>query len=236
MIPYQVDVPMQRWPYANWLIIGAIVLFHVLSPVKLDQHIIRELMGKEPSMPTTVLSAEHFKLWQPITTTFIHAGFWHTAGNLVFLFVFGNAVNAKIGHLPYVVLYLLFAYLSGIAWYVLPGGGLYMVGASGAIMGIAGMFLLYYPVNEVSIVTWLVFRPFVFHMRSFWLLIFYFVLDVLGVFSGGGGVANIAHVAGFAAGAGVAYWLIRTGITRPSRGERSFPEVLGMTVARENPQ
>jgi len=222
MIPYQVDVPLQRWPYANWALIAltTIVSFAWLA---------------DPGRGM-LLSVEYFKPYQPLTAAFVHAGFWHLFGNMLFLFVFGNAVNAKIGHLPYLGLYVFFAYVSGIAWLLLPGGAEYSLGASGAVMGVAGMFLLYYPLNQVSVFTLIIYYPVVFHLSSAWLLVIFFLLDILGVLSAGGAVAHISHVAGFAAGAGLASVLLLRGVVRPGRGERCLLEVLGIDVAREFPQ
>lgn len=109
MIPYQVDVPMQRWPYANWALIAVTTIVSFAWLVDPGRGML--------------LSVEYFKVYQPLTAALTHGGPWHLFGNMLFLFVFGNAVNAKIGHLPYLGLYVLFAYVSGIAWLLFPGGG-----------------------------------------------------------------------------------------------------------------
>lgn len=222
MIPYQVDVPMQRWPYANWVLIA----FTVAASVCWSS--VQGGLGM-------LLSVEHFKVYQPLSAALIHGGFWHLFGNMLFLFVFGNAVNAKIGHLPYLGLYVLFTYVSATAWLLFPGGGEYSLGASGAVMGVAGMFLLYYPLNQVSVFTLIIYYPVVFHLSSAWLLVVFFLLDILGFFSPGDGVAHISHLAGFVAGAGLASALLLRGIVKPGRGERCLLEVLGVQVARETP-
>ena len=220
MIPYQVDVPMQRWPYANWALIACTAVCSV------------GWLSVEGGLGM-LLSVEHFRVYQPLTAALIHIGPWHLIGNMLFLFVFGNAVNAKIGHLPYLGLYVLFAYVSAAALLLFPGEAEYALGASGAVMGVAGMFLMYYPLNQVSVFTLLIYYPLVFHLSSAWLLVAFFLLDILGVFSPASGVAHISHLAGFAAGAGVATVLLLRGTVKPSRGERSLPEVLGVRVARE---
>ncbi len=224
MIPYQVDVPMQRWPYANWALIAVTTIVSVAW-----------LADPDPG-PGMLLSVDYFKVYQPLSAALTHGGPWHLFGNMLFLFVFGNAVNAKIGHLPYLGLYILFAYVSGIAWLLFPGGASHSLGASGAIMGVAGMFLLYYPLNQVSVFTIIIVYPVIFHLSSAWLLVVYFLLDIFGVFSPGGNVAHISHLAGFVAGAGLASALLLRGIVKPGRGERCLLEVLGVQVARETPR
>ena len=76
-------------------------------------------------------------------------GVLHLLGNLLFLFTFGNAVNAKLGHLPFLALYFGSGAFAGLAWLLL-GSRVPVLGASGAIMGITGAFLVLYPLNEIS--------------------------------------------------------------------------------------
>jgi membrane associated rhomboid family serine protease len=218
LLPYQVDVAVMRRPYANWGLIGFTCLVSALWY----------------SAPTVgpLLSVEDFRLYQLVTHAFIHAGAIHLLGNMLFLFLFGNAVNAKLGHLPYLGLYLMLACVSGLGWYLFPGEGRYALGASGAVMGVAGVFFLYYPFNEVSVFYWIWFRVGTFYVAAFWLLILYVVLDVIGFLAVSSGVAHMAHLAGFGAGAAIATVLILKGIVRPEQDEQSLLEAFGMTVPR----
>jgi hypothetical protein len=84
--------------------------------------------------------------------------------------------------------------------------------------------------------TLIIYYPVVFHLSSAWLLVVYFLLDILGVFSPGSGIAHISHLGGFATGAGLAAILLLRGVTKPGRGERCLPEVLGVDVMRESPR
>ncbi len=232
MIPYQVDVPMQRWPYGNWALILLMVIVWRAVPTGFESLTLSDVLSGDVDVSPAMLSAEHFKLYQPFTSAFLHADFWHIFWNMLFLFVFGNAVNAKIGHAAFLGCFALFAYVSGLAWYLLPGGGLWALGASGAIMGVAGMFLMFYPLNAVSVFTWIV-VPIVFHLSSVWLMLFFFASDLFGFLSPGGGIAYVSHLAGFLAGAGLATLLLHRGIVKPGRGEKCLLEVLGVEVARE---
>ena len=218
LLPYQVDVAVMRRPYANWGLIGFTCL---VSAVWLSA----------PALGL-LLSVEDFRLYQLLTHAFLHADLGHLLGNMFFLYLFGNAVNAKLGHLPYLGLYLVLACISGFSWYLWPGHGLYCLGASGAVMGVAGVFLLYYPFNEVSVFYWFLYRVGTFHVAAFWVLILYVVLDVIGLLGASSGVAHIAHVAGFSSGAAVATVLILRGTVRPVQNEQSLLETFGMTVPR----
>jgi len=173
-----------------------------------------------------------FKAYQLLTHAFFHINFWHLAGNMLFLWVFGNAVNAKVGNAAYASLYAAFAVMAGAAWLAVPGNGLLMLGASGAVMGVAGMFAVLYPLNEISMCFILLFRPIFFQLSAVWVLLIYFVLDLLGFLSPGGTVANISHIAGMLAGAGVAAAMLATAKIKPVDGERTLLEMMGFKVHR----
>ena len=84
MIPYLVDVPMQRWPYANWALIAVTTIVSVAW-----------LAGPNPG-PGMLLSVDYFKVYQPLTAALTHGGPWHLFGNMLFLFVFGFSLGKHI--------------------------------------------------------------------------------------------------------------------------------------------
>jgi membrane associated rhomboid family serine protease len=151
MIPLTVDVPMKRLPCANWLLIAATVWISLAVPYAHRERdaLIPELPSLEKLSPL-VLQRAHFRPYQLVTHLFQHAGLVHLIGNTVFLFVFGNAVNAKLGQLGFLAAYLLLGVLAGLAWLV-GGQGDAALGASGAIMGVCGMSLVLYPLNMVKV-------------------------------------------------------------------------------------
>jgi len=241
---------MQRWPWANWALIGLTVLVScalmfgadepTVSRVSLVRGDLTEFVDslKLPAAVKTEIKTElgdlKFKAHQLMTHLFVHDGLIHLLGNMLFLFVFGNAVNAKIGHWAYLLLYLALGVVAGMAWYLFPGDGFMAVGASGAVMGVAGMFMALYPLNEISMFFLLVYRPYFFHLSGIWVLLGYFALDILGFLSPSSGVAHISHIAGFACGAGLTMAFILVGLVKPSAGEKTLPEVLGIRVKRED--
>lgn len=245
MIPYAADVPMKRMPIANWALIGFTVLVSValwegsdavFSRLALWQGDIQRMAADiNRQAGRNVVTASDLKgcgfhFYQLATCAFLHAGFWHLFGNMLFLFVFGNSVNAKLGHAAYIGLYLALAVLTSAAWLAFPGGAYVMVGASGAVMGVAGMYLVLYPLNDVS----MLWSLFTFQISGIWLILAYLALDILGVFAGGGGVAYVSHVAGTLVGAGTAAALLATGRVKPGAGERTLLEMLGMTLEHED--
>ncbi len=141
-----------------------------------------------------------------VVSTFFHADVLHLAGNMLFLWVFGNNVEERFGHLRFLVLYLLFGVVAGIAFAVTnPDSTLTLVGASGAVAGVLGSYLVLHPTARVTVVV----VPLLFlalQLPAVLVLGAWFLLqlrEVGGDAAAGGGVAYLAHVAGFVAGAAV---------------------------------
>jgi len=250
VFPYQADVSMQRWPLANWAVIAVTVVLSVAArslpgevylqlahwtgnPAAAAERI--NAQAGTPVIDPNTLKEYGFHAWQLVTSAFLHGGTWHLLGNMIFLFVFGNAVNAKIGHLPYLGLYLAYAAVTGAAWHLSPGNGLLCIGASGAIMGVAGMFAVLYPLNDISIFTFLLYRPAVFRLSAVWVLLGYFILDLLGFLGPSDGISHVSHLSGMLSGTAVTAAAVGFGIIRPRRGEKTLLEILGTKVKREEP-
>ena len=136
----------------------------------------------------------------------LHADPIHLAGNLLFLWVFGNAINAKVGNVVYPFVYLVLGALAGIIHMLFDGRP--AVGASGAINGIIGMFLVLYPRKGCSCFYLFWFRPGTFTISSFWMILLWLAFDILGAVLGTGNTAFYAHLGGFAAGFTLAFALV----------------------------
>ena len=151
-----------------------------------------------------------FALEQLVSHVFLHGGVAHLAGNMVFLWMFGTAINGVLGGVAYPAAYLALGALSGFLGHVLPasaGPGVPLVGASGAICGLTGLYLVLFPRHDIHMAVW--FRLFWWtppYIRTFPLTGIYAVLiftafDVVAVLSGStGNVAHWVHLAGFACG------------------------------------
>jgi membrane associated rhomboid family serine protease len=150
-----------------------------------------------------VLGAER-SWFTPLTSMFLHGGWFHLIGNMWFLWLFGNNVEDSMGHVRYLVFYL----LSGLAaaavqTFMNPASVLPMVGASGAISGIMGAYIVLYPRVRVHMLVVLVIFVTRIVVPAYLMLGYWFVLQLLGgsMASEGGGVAFWAHIGGFLAGA-----------------------------------
>ncbi len=151
-----------------------------------------------------------------VTSMFLHGGFMHLAGNMLFLWIYGDNVEHRLGRWRYLAAYLGTGVLATLSHAVLDSGSaLPMVGASGAVSGVLGFYFVWFPRNRVRL--WIMLFPFfmnVVHAPARLVLGVYLVVDNLLPLlatsgSGGGGVAYGAHIGGFVGGLGFAWWSAR---------------------------
>lgn len=228
IMPYHVDVPMARLPIANWAIMG---LTTVLS---IDAF--SAIMGDDP--PQRWMLSGSGDWWSDagmLGSTLTHADPIHLIGNMIFLFVFGNAINAKLGHGLFTASYFLLGIVSAMVYAAASTSGAPSLGASGAISGITGMFMVLYPKNNVSVFVgfWFFLRPFgrTFHISAWVVIGLYFAKDLLfqvlfqtlGVESG---VALMAHLSGTVAGFVLAAALLLTMRIAPNRFELTLVDLV----------
>jgi hypothetical protein len=212
MIPIKDDQPRYSTPYVNWFLIGLNILIFLFEAA-LDGPGLKALFDQFALVPAQVTAylpgSPHFHLLPVVlplfTSMFLHEGWGHVLGNMLFLYIFGDNVEDYLGHFPYLVFYLmsgLFAAATQIAIYSHSHVG--MVGASGAIAGVLGAYFLLYP--RARVLTW--FFVFILYVPAWIILGYWFVLQfvsgaaMLSVTRGRdvGGVAVWAHVGGFIAG------------------------------------
>jgi membrane associated rhomboid family serine protease len=261
-LPLNVDVPMNRLPVANWLLIGLIAGMTVIGWN--DRKVYYWMAGLERRTPARaaadVNSPEYFdqkiqeviddalgvgRVFDPppwklpivaLTSSLMHGGLFHLLGNLLFLWVFGNAVNYKLGHPLFLGLYCTGAILAGLASYlIVPGCA--AVGASGAIMCLMGAFLVFFPRNDITLIVpaspALVWAA-EFRLSSWIVIAVWIGLDIVCLACDvQNRISYPAHVTGFGVGAVVAWFLASTRIVRPTRYEQTLLQVFGLD--RSNP-
>jgi membrane associated rhomboid family serine protease len=164
-----------------------------------------------PDLPSPILTI--------FTSMFMHGGWFHVGGNMLYLGIFGNNVEDTLGHLRYLLFYLASGVAAALAQVVVnPTSDVPMVGASGAVSGVLGAYLLLFPHAHV---TTLIILGFFFRVvrvpalivLGFWIVIQ--VLNGLGSFGARGGVAFFAHIGGFLAGIALLF------VLRPRAGSRA---------------
>ncbi len=221
MVPLRDENPVKITPYATYALIAInIIVFFFessLSPQALN-HVFYEwaVVPKQLtlSFQAGVLS-ENLREWSTlITSQFLHGGFLHVGGNMLYLWIFGNNLEEQLGRIRYVLFYLLCGVLASLAqWYFAPESQIPSLGASGAIAGVMGAYIFRYP--QVKILTFIPLGFFFYTVRvpAILFLGFWFGQQALyGVASLGtptnigmesGGIAYWAHAGGFVVGAAI---------------------------------
>lgn len=138
------------------------------------------------------------------TSMFMHGGWLHLLGNMLYLWIFGNNIEDAMGHVRFLVFYLLCG-LAAVYAQALPDpeSVIPMIGASGAISGVLGAYLLLYPHAKVLAVIPLFFIAYTVRVPAAFVLVFWFAMQLLSSYLAGdqeGGVAFGAHIGGFVAG------------------------------------
>jgi membrane associated rhomboid family serine protease len=223
MFPYKDDNPTLATPAVTFVLIAANAASWVLlqgmgSEPGLSRSVCElglipgEYLGRVPEgytipmSPTTACTLGVERTWYtPLTSMFLHGGWFHLIGNMWFLWVFGNNVEDSMGHARYLAFYLLCGLAAAAAQtFVNPSSPIPMVGASGAISGVMGAYIILYPMVRVHMLIFLGFFITTVAVPAFVMLGYWFLLQLLGgafADEAGGGVAFWAHAGGFVAGA-----------------------------------
>jgi len=224
MFPIRDDNPTLATPVITMVLIGLNVAAWILvQGMGAEPYLSRsvcelglipgEFLGRIPEGTTFPLSRElscvitDRHVFTPLTSMFLHGGWLHLIGNMWFLWLFGNNVEDSMGHARYLIFYL----ISGLAaaatqTFINPSSAIPMVGASGAISGVMGAYIVLYPRVRVHMLIFLGFFITRAVVPAYLMLGYWFLLQILGGLPslGGedtGGVAVWAHAGGFVAGA-----------------------------------
>lgn len=223
VIPTGVNYRTERWPVVTFSIMGVNVLLYLISLVMFwsggaaeENDWLIEHLGLIPSE----------SVWYTyITSLFVHGGFFHLLGNMMYLFLFGSCVEDIVGRWQYVIFYIIGGLAADIGHILASAGNfsssLPMVGASGAISACMGGFVLLLHGNKIDFkyLVWFFFRIYTgeFALPAWLVISFWFLWDlafaILAASSenGGGDVAFAAHVGGFVGGMGmVGLWKLLT--------------------------
>ena len=212
VIPLRDDTPARRAPLVTWALIAVNVLVFVYQsqlPDRALQHLI-ETRALIPARYTHPEAAAHYGVGPDgylsfLTSMFLHGSWLHVIGNMWFLWIFGDNVEDRMGHVRFLLFYVLCGLAAGGLHVLTNGNSLApTVGASGAIAGVLGAYFLLFPRARVLTLVPIVFIPLFFELPAVTFLLIWFGLQVIQGWAGmgaeAGGVAWWAHVGGFGAG------------------------------------
>ena len=170
---------------------------------------IRRAELKQAGCPVTTLPTKNVWL-SVLVSMFLHGGLLHLGGNMLFLWIFGNNIEDRLGRLRYLLFYLAAGVVATITQVALdPVSPVPMIGASGAIAGVMGAYLVLYPRVRIKTAVLLVFIPIIFDLRAFWWLGIWLVSQFF--INPNEGIAWMAHVGGFVFGVLAALVMRATG-------------------------
>jgi membrane associated rhomboid family serine protease len=216
MFPIRDHNPSGRTPYVTYalVVINVVVFLGYWLTIQSDMALYRFFIDWG-TVPLLVTNGEN---WHGlITAMFLHGGWMHLIGNMLFLWVFGDNIEDEMGHARFLGFYLLAGLAAaGLQIAAEPASRIPMVGASGAIAGVLGGYLLMFPRARIDVLFIFIIIFKVFPIPAWIVLGVWFALQLLGGFntpSDEGGVAYLAHVGGFLAGAAlmVPVWRSRGG-------------------------
>lgn len=201
MFPIRDHNPSNRTPYVTYLLIAANVLAFLVTLPSVEGG--EFLWSRLALYPLAIMHGEY--LWGLFSHMFLHAGFMHIAGNMLFLWIFGDNLEDQMGHLGFLAFYLACGFAAAAAQIAAdPYSSIPMVGASGAIAGVMGAYLLMFPRARVDIIVIFIIFFKIFTLPAWVMLGVWFAIQLFGSFTPSdaeGGVAYWAHAGGFIAGA-----------------------------------
>lgn len=213
MIPLSDANPTRRLPFVNWTLIAInlIVFFYELA---LPTRQLDRLIFTWGAVPNNILFASlhpsqtPLNIWLTlISSQFLHAGWLHVLGNMLFLWIFGDNIEDVLGHFSYLAFYLFCGAVADIAQsFVLGPSHVPSIGASGAIAGVLGAYIVLYPWARIRILIPVIFIPWIVDVPALLVLGWWFIQQFFYgaatlTSAASEGIAFWAHIGGFVVGA-----------------------------------
>ncbi len=198
-IPIRSDRPLRTTPYVNYALIAVNVVIFGLTYNLMQsdhEHWVNDFMLHKYEIQGNYLLVNAptvTKAWQFITYQFLHASPMHLIGNMIFLWVFGNNVEDRLGKFGYLFFYLSMGVLAGLGHWLTSQNP--VLGASGSVAGVSGAFLTLFPLTRITFFYWYFILGTI-EISAKWVIAFYFVKDIVFMGLNVGNTAYTAHLAG----------------------------------------
>jgi membrane associated rhomboid family serine protease len=207
LIPLRTDCPLRSFPWTNWSLIAINIIIYMLTSISSDQtshgplafyhgQAVRDLLALNPQDPV---------LWKYFTYQFLHESWLHVLGNMLFLYIFGNNINDRMGNLGYLAFYLAGGVMAGIGFAAFDQSP--VIGASGSVAAVTGAYLILLPRSNITLLFFFFYVGPI-EISSLWFVCFMFLQDVIGEVRPqllgsmeSESVAHMAHITGTVFGA-----------------------------------
>lgn len=237
MFPIRDHNPSGRVPYVTYVLMALnIGIFLSYVPILNDDRALYALYNAYALVPARITDGYGFE--GLFTSQFLHGGWMHLAGNMLFLWIYGDNIEEEMGHFAYLAFYLAAGVAAGLTQVAFePSSAVPMVGASGAIAGVMGAYLLLFPKAKVDILIIFVVFFRIFPIPAWIILILWFGMQFIGGIGADpntGGTAFWAHAGGFVAGilGALPVWLKRGAVAfwdrtdgHPPHPDTTYPRI-----------
>lgn len=200
MFPLRDDIPSSRRPVITYILV-AINVFVFIYEMSLGRGL-RSFVISYGTIPQNIIAGT--TLYTLFTSMFLHGDFFHILGNMLYLWIFGDNVEDTLGKFGFIVMYLLSGLVGSFAHILVSQGSTVpTIGASGAVSGVLGCYLILYPRARVLAIVPIIFFIRFMMLPAYIFLGFWILLQIilgLGTAGGGAGVAYFAHIGGFVIG------------------------------------
>jgi len=201
-IPLHDDRPTYTQPVVTIMLIVACVLVFLHETFSLEDFSLNYFVGKYAMVPA------HFRPVTLVTSMFLHAGWGHIIGNMLFLWAFGKSLEDAMGHVKFFTFYMLCGIAAGIVQVMVNAySRVPTIGASGAIAGVMGAYLIKFPRSRIVTLIIIVFFFTTAEIPAAFILLYWFAIQFFSGFGSlastnysGGGIAYFAHIGGFLIG------------------------------------
>ena len=222
-LPFRDDNPHTTTPIVTWILIATCIATFLWQQ-GLDQQSARVAILAYGIIPADLFgTAELSPLVSPLpawmtifTSMFLHGGWMHLGSNMLYLWIFGDNVEASMGRLRFLLFYLSCGLIAALVQSIAaPLSTIPMVGASGAIAGVLGAYLILHPFSNIKVFAWIILFITVINVPAWIVLGFWFLGQLLsqaGSVAGQGGIAFLAHIGGFVAGMILVFKMRKTGV------------------------
>lgn len=211
MIPLRDNIPSRIIPFITWSIIAMNCYVFFLQISAAGPSGFEAFVNKWATIPAHVFSHPYTYWYTLLTATFLHGGWMHIIGNMVFLYIFGDNVEDRMGHVRFFIFYIVAGVLANFSQaFMSSSSTIPLLGASGAIAGVLGAYFFYYPHARVMTLIPLGLFTRVVEVPAFLFLGFWFLMQAfnstafvavqMATKQSSGGVAWLAHASGFIIG------------------------------------
>ncbi len=213
MIPLKDNIPSRRFSFINYLLIAINTAVFILELKVASYGLLENFIFNYGIVPKRFFSIFPVDWHTIFSAMFLHGGWMHFLGNMLFLYIFGDNVEDKLGHIIYLIFYIFCGIVAAILQIVFSfNSSVPMIGASGAIGGVLGAYFLLYPNARILTLVFFGFFSRIVAIPAFFYLGFWFIMQLMsGTFSltagtnQAGGIAFWAHIGGFLAGV---FWIL----------------------------